>query len=68
MAYVVQYSPKLTTATRMGILALAGLVRLIHQKLPEMNRIRLVILAATKPVVNSANQDHLSTIAQALYP
>ena len=68
MAYVVQYWPKLTTPTRMGILALAGLVRLFHQNLPEMNRIRLVILAATIPVVNLANQDHLSTIAQALHP
>ena len=55
-------------AAGMGILAPAGLVRLIHQKLRQMNRIRLDILATTKPVVNLANQDHLSIIAQALHP
>ncbi len=67
MAYGVQYWPKLTTPTRMGILAPAGLERLIHPKLRQMNRIKLVILAVTKPVVNLANQDHLRTIAQALH-
>ena len=51
MAYVVQYWPKLTTPTRMAILALATTCETHHQKLPEMNRIRLVIAAETKPVV-----------------